>query len=853
MKEIEAKFSVPDRTIAEQLRTMSGIGRYAMSPARQQQLRDTYFDTAERHIFQAGYALRAREVSGSTVITLKALRGGSGTVRRREEIEVTLPSWQPPNRWPVSPLRDFILATIKNMPVIALFDLRQTRWECDVTEGKRLVAAWSSDEVLLQKEDDRRYFFVLEIELRQDGKEADLQEIVRILQTQFSLRPDTRTKLQHAQIFFADRNLPAGQLLLPDERIILQAIAARPDRHGRHAKALLALQAGNTQRQAAQMAGLSERRVRYWLAQLRQKRTALFPASIIDQALPPAIPMPTSSRSVRATPDANEAITISPVPITALWEHYHVNQRHARAVADYALMLFDILAPIHRLPLAQRALLEKAALVHDIGLATDSRRHHIVGRDMLLQNPVIELNRSEQIMVAAITFLHRKQITAKKLRQLSQQLPFSELPATAQKETLALAAIVRMADGLDFSGGTSRIGSLRRSVGLMEINIAGAEAMTDASRAQRKADLWALLFPTKVVFRPPMSEEQTLTWQLLHPVSNENAQEKVVLPSLPGVAADDLMCEAARKIIRFHFWRMLYHEPAVRAGDADALHDMRVAVRRMRVAIHVLSPYLDMGSLRPFNRMLQHTGRSLGQGRDLDVFWEHVECFLQEQSDGQVVDLSPLRAAWTTAYAEARTQLLVFLNKTSYRHFKAHFAEFLGKPWEGPQQPFSTKGDAFPRRVRQLLPVLVAERQAYLLAYEEWLAADMPLTRYHRLRIAAKYFRYTLEYFREVLGPEAKPLIREVVALQDHLGQLQDAVVAIRMLRNFLTWGALRPPATIARESVAPAIVVAPDVAVYSASRQKALQQRIETFLIVWKHVNNPDFRKRLANLLTDL
>ncbi len=55
--------------------------------------------------------------------------------------------------------------------------------------------------------------------------------------------------------------------------------------------------------------------------------------------------------------------------------------------------------------------------------------------------------------------------------------------------------------------------------------------------------------------------------------------------------------------------------------------------------------------------------------------------------------------------------------------------------------------------------------------------------------------RYTFEFFEEVLGPDAKPLIATTKDMQDHLGDLQDAVVTCTILRNFLTWGSWEPPA----------------------------------------------------------
>ena len=63
-------------------------------------------------------------------------------------------------------------------------------------------------------------------------------------------------------------------------------------------------------------------------------------------------------------------------------------------------------------------------------------------------------------------------------------------------------------------------------------------------------------------------------------------------------------------------------------------------------------------------------------------------------------------------------------------------------------------------------------------------AAD--LATLHQLRIAAKWLRYTLEFVREPLEPEATALIRPVVALQDHLGDQHDQHVAAELAREFV-------------------------------------------------------------------
>jgi CHAD domain-containing protein len=159
-----------------------------------------------------------------------------------------------------------------------------------------------------------------------------------------------------------------------------------------------------------------------------------------------------------------------------------------------------------------------------------------------------------------------------------------------------------------------------------------------------------------------------------------------------------------------------------------------------------------------------------------------------------------------------------------------------------------------PYHVRYVAPLAVFERLAHMRAYDEWVTIpNPPVARLHALRIACKRLRYTLEFFREVLGPDTKYLIKEVVVMQDHLGNLQDAVVASGILRDYLNWGTWdRKRADRSRPSLA-APVIAPGVAAYLAAEQAELQHLLETFPQEWQRLTGPDFSQRVADAVAVL
>jgi CHAD domain-containing protein len=184
-----------------------------------------------------------------------------------------------------------------------------------------------------------------------------------------------------------------------------------------------------------------------------------------------------------------------------------------------------------------------------------------------------------------------------------------------------------------------------------------------------------------------------------------------------------------------------------------------------------------------------------------------------------------------------------------YGRFVQRFGDLLADPRAAELPPYSPAGDVLTRRVVDVLPAVVYARAGTVWSYAVPLSQpNAPLLRYHRLRIASKFLRYSLEFFEEVLDPQAKHLIKTMKGLQDHLGDLQDAVVACGVLRTFLTWGSWRPPEGGTRRSATG--VVAPGVAAYLAYRQQEMQRLLDEFPEVWEKVSGPDFAAQLGEVL---
>lgn len=255
---------------------------------------------------------------------------------------------------------------------------------------------------------------------------------------------------------------------------------------------------------------------------------------------------------------------------------------------------------------------------------------------------------------------------------------------------------------------------------------------------------------------------------------------------LGNVAIDDTMAEAMRKILRPHFLRMLLHEHGTCLGeDPEELHDMRVATRRMRTALRVGCPYLNAPALRKIRDDLERVADVLGDVRDMDVFHQKVERYIVKKSLDPAA-FTPLAQIWNVEYARRRNKMLDCLTSRRYNDFKRSFWSRLED-----ELPHSTETVY----VRDVLPAIVREQ---LTEFREDAAnledTTMTLSAYHTLRISGKRLRYTLEFFRDALGPGAAKAVDTLKSLQDYLGDLQDARVAANHLWAVIEFGTWETP-----------------------------------------------------------
>ncbi|MDQ3346586.1 MAG: Ppx/GppA family phosphatase [Acidobacteriota bacterium] len=118
---------------------------------------------------------------------------------------------------------------------------------------------------------------------------------------------------------------------------------------------------------------------------------------------------------------------------------------HAQQVARLALGIFDQTRSVHRLAEREREWLEYAALLHDIGVHISYDRHHRHSY-YLIKNGGLRGFEPQEIEVIALVARYHRQGTPKKSHD-----GYGDLGRTERTTVRVLAAIVRLAEGLDRS------------------------------------------------------------------------------------------------------------------------------------------------------------------------------------------------------------------------------------------------------------------------------------------------------------------------------------------------------------------------------------------------------------------
>ena len=277
------------------------------------------------------------------------------------------------------------------------------------------------------------------------------------------------------------------------------------------------------------------------------------------------------------------------------------------------------------------------------------------------------------------------------------------------------------------------------------------------------------------------------------------------------------------------------------AGDVEPVHRMRVASRRLRAALPLFSSCLPEKKYREWFREVRRTTRALGSARDLDVqiaFLEHY----RETHVGVQRSRGRTRTSQVAAALPALDHLISLLKKKRsalqpriqirleeleecrvVEEMEDLLEGLVKKPKKGRK-----KKKIYPTAYRE-----IALHLEVLLSFEQWVYVEDAVAELHRMRIAAKKLRYTMEIFAPLYGTGLKEPLRAVKRVQEELGAIHDCDVWIMTLPEFI-----REESEHAAETAMPKQTRGgnvPDILGLLEDRKCERKDLYEKFVVTWK------------------
>ncbi len=248
----------------------------------------------------------------------------------------------------------------------------------------------------------------------------------------------------------------------------------------------------------------------------------------------------------------------------------------------------------------------------------------------------------------------------------------------------------------------------------------------------------------------------------------------------------------ASSAIQKHFQKTLKWETAVKKDkDPEALHQMRVGLRRLRTTVSRFAIAVDLP--QPVShKNIGKIAHRLGNLRDLDVLKEALETVYKpnlprkEQESLQIAF-----DALDKQREDALVDVKAALKDERYKSLKKELKEWLEQPNYQPQASLP---------IQQVLPDLLLTEASSFLLHPGWLVGtqtsgleivvpkdweaqniEQELATsgevLHSLRKQAKRLRYQMELFTDLYSESYEAYVEEVKSIQEILGSIQDNVV----------------------------------------------------------------------------
>jgi triphosphatase len=254
-----------------------------------------------------------------------------------------------------------------------------------------------------------------------------------------------------------------------------------------------------------------------------------------------------------------------------------------------------------------------------------------------------------------------------------------------------------------------------------------------------------------------------------------------------GVATTLVRTNTLADVLKMLIWSCLQHfqnnlHGAMGSDDAEYLHQMRVALRRLRVVVRMAEKVRADKQLAELNKDVSALCVALGRIREWDVFIAQTVQPMCKRMAGHA-GLQALLAASKRQDAACYAALRGAAQAHELQRLLLRFAIWMNGPYWQQTVTVQKAQDFASRRLRQL-----AER----FARSGQQLNTFDAARLHALRILAKKLRYSAEFFAALYDKrKTRSFLAALSEVQEVLGQINDIAVAHRLLDGLAADAAL--------------------------------------------------------------
>jgi CHAD domain-containing protein len=246
----------------------------------------------------------------------------------------------------------------------------------------------------------------------------------------------------------------------------------------------------------------------------------------------------------------------------------------------------------------------------------------------------------------------------------------------------------------------------------------------------------------------------------------------------------ETVADAARKTIVFGADALTRNQSAAESGEAEPLHQLRVATRRLRASIELFSSVIYAAQLKIFRRDIPWIAHQAGSCRECDVTSALLADRAAKIDPGLKDAIAPMLAALDERRKAEHAKLYEDLASKRYTSLLAK----LSRP--------AIKKVGADRRLGIVAAQLVRPASRGASRLGEKIADDAPPMVFHKLRVRIKRLRYELEMMAPLGAKRHRKTLRRLEELQELLGIYHDTTVASAWLMAYAETSAA-PPRTI--------------------------------------------------------